>query len=67
LSYNLNQPTETVPELLVLGPERLDVLHQRDLLPGKRIHLLTHGVGSSHLQRGQECPVCVLSRHHSGP
>jgi hypothetical protein len=54
LSHDVNQCTEILPELLGLCLELLDILHERDQLPGQGIKLLEHRFGSGSLQRGQE-------------
>jgi hypothetical protein len=54
LLHDFDQHTALLPKLLLLGLELLDVLHQGDQLPSKRINLLEHGISSDRLQRGQE-------------
>jgi hypothetical protein len=43
LAHDVDQRTQLLPELLLLCFELLDILHQRDQLPGKGIKLLEHG------------------------
>jgi hypothetical protein len=71
LAHDVEQRTQLLPKLLVLCFEFLDILHQRDQLPGKGIKLLEYGFGSSSLQCGQEClgfhpqtvNVLLVARH----
>jgi hypothetical protein len=55
LAPHVKQRPEVLPELLLRCLELLHIRHQREPLPGKRINLFAHDVGSGRLQRSQEC------------